>query len=1296
MAGSFVENINLLASKLPIIEESNEIFDEDVVPILREISQLDIGAAIADLKKGNYLGNRKLDINLILNMLDVDEALLERNPDLAEAIWTDVNKAVHYDKATITFVDGVEIELPFMFDGSPVTVTTHGDLLAQFARLDYVYAKAQIDSIYQVTVGNSTDYTVTIDATPYTFTSDIEATRENIIAGIANMLNSAAVPVTALVTDNGTKLNLIAKVPGNPFYASVSNNMAINTIQVNVIEGPVETAFLAKLENTLAANFAEPIVGEIVRLYDIIGLNSNVERIRLNAVSGSYKTQAPEYYWANTTSAFQTLSMRANDIIKLGAEIDNIILLAKSIAEVIEIQKRIPQLVDTFDVNGNPNGDETIYNNLSELVEVHGKLSELITVYNDIKVGGTNYIQSVSQNLEGSNTIGVVATDLQLGVDSNIINTGSNIDSVIIVSDNITNVNTVATANTKIDLIVDTVIPNLPEILLADDNALIATNKALEATQAAAIATAKNTEMKNVSVGTTITGIPGTPANVTYNPISSKFTFVIPKGDKGDKGDAFLVNAIGLKASQSLYDSMIEGFSFLALDESQIYFKMSNTPGDWSLGSPFGKGDKGDKGNTGNSIVNTVFTSTTDPSGLPGQSGATDTYTINYDNLETDTFTVKNGVDGLNTVIDTLEFEVLVDDVDYTVNIDTTDGVFEVYFNGMLLPTSEYSLTGSTVTVNKPVVIGDEIIVKKIVSVDVLNTYSQTAINTKIIETVLQLKNYTDTSMATGNSATATKLHTPININGVSFDGSSSITVSDDTAVKLTGDQTIEDIKTFTLSPIVPTPTLGGDAVNKDYVDNNSDIGAITSYSQISGTNIIEAVEFTNNIHDIFGDGSCVATYQLNGNANDLGGTYNGTVSSVIYEEGKFGQAAKGTNGYIDLGTTSLMPYNSSYTVSAWVKKQAGTRMYIASKENAANKYSDSFFIESDNKINVNFPSGVVTTGISSSSINPITIFNDWIHIVLSVNRATSSFKVFMNGNEVPMSSNVALSPSYNSNLNVRLIGRYDQYYSGSIDQVRFFNRTLTQAEINTLYSETRFSANAELNINQGTFIYPKGLTSRGYVKSSDMFTGTVPTSSVSDGWKYVAKDENNNFSFYDTKPTLGKTSAELYLNDGKLYNSSDDTEITPISFLSNKVRFASGAPVELAPSGIAKSVTDSIEANKLIMNGMEAFACRAWANFSSTGVLTIKASANISSITDLGIGNFKPNFIESMPDINYDVSASTSYGTTNTASNVVQMFSNATTNYVAPTVSSFNFITFHPINSVVQDSNYVSFSVRR
>ena len=40
------------------------------------------------------------------------------------------------------------------------------------------------------------------------------------------------------------------------------------------------------------------------------------------------------------------------------------------------------------------------------------------------------------------------------------------------------------------------------------------------------------------------------------------------------------------------------------------------------------------------------------------------------------------------------------------------------------------------------------------------------------------------------------------------------------TIVKLTGDQTIEDVKTFMSSPIVPTPTSVNQAVNKQYVDN--------------------------------------------------------------------------------------------------------------------------------------------------------------------------------------------------------------------------------------------------------------------------------------------------------------------------------------------------------------------------------------------------------------------------------------------------------------------------------------------
>ena len=48
---------------------------------------------------------------------------------------------------------------------------------------------------------------------------------------------------------------------------------------------------------------------------------------------------------------------------------------------------------------------------------------------------------------------------------------------------------------------------------------------------------------------------------------------------------------------------------------------------------------------------------------------------------------------------------------------------------------------------------------------------------------------------------------------------------------------------------------------------------------------------------------------------------------------------------------------------------------------------------------------------------------------------------------------------------------------------------------------------------------------------------------------------------------------------------------------------------------------------------------CRAWVNFNGTGVVAIRASFNVSSITDNGTGDYTVNFTTAMPDANYSVS---------------------------------------------------------
>jgi hypothetical protein len=48
------------------------------------------------------------------------------------------------------------------------------------------------------------------------------------------------------------------------------------------------------------------------------------------------------------------------------------------------------------------------------------------------------------------------------------------------------------------------------------------------------------------------------------------------------------------------------------------------------------------------------------------------------------------------------------------------------------------------------------------------------------------------------------------------------------------------------------------------------------------------------------------------------------------------------------------------------------------------------------------------------------------------------------------------------------------------------------------------------------------------------------------------------------------------------------------------------------------------------------AYGCRAWVNFNGTGAVAIRASGNVTSITDNGTGDYTVNFTNAMPDGNY------------------------------------------------------------
>jgi hypothetical protein len=62
--------------------------------------------------------------------------------------------------------------------------------------------------------------------------------------------------------------------------------------------------------------------------------------------------------------------------------------------------------------------------------------------------------------------------------------------------------------------------------------------------------------------------------------------------------------------------------------------------------------------------------------------------------------------------------------------------------------------------------------------------------------------------------------------------------------------------------------------------------------------------------------------------------------------------------------------------------------------------------------------------------------------------------------------------------------------------------------------------------------------------------------------------------------------------------------------------------------------------------------SAKAWVNFNGTGTVAIRASFNVSSITDNGTGDYTVNFTTAMPDANYSMNYGVDSGSYNNIGN--------------------------------------------
>jgi hypothetical protein len=103
--------------------------------------------------------------------------------------------------------------------------------------------------------------------------------------------------------------------------------------------------------------------------------------------------------------------------------------------------------------------------------------------------------------------------------------------------------------------------------------------------------------------------------------------------------------------------------------------------------------------------------------------------------------------------------------------------------------------------------------------------------------------------------------------------------------------------------------------------------------------------------------------------------------------------------------------------------------------------------------------------------------------------------------------------------------------------------------------------------------------------------------------------------------------------------------------------------------------------------------SAKAWVNFNGTGTVAIRASYNVSSITDNGTGDYTVNFTNALPDANYSITGSAMHS----ASVNAHVFCLGDVNGASgtlPSTTAVRFRTMYLSGPVAQDCTYVCVAV--
>lgn len=283
------------------------------------------------------------------------------------------------------------------------------------------------------------------------------------------------------------------------------------------------------------------------------------------------------------------------------------------------------------------------------------------------------------------------------------------------------------------------------------------------------------------------------------------------------------------------------------------------------------------------------------------------------------------------------------------------------------------------------------------------------------------------------------------------------------------------------------------DSKAKQFSNINSSVSGSGSTIGYTSTNILTQglVGYWKMDENISGDGESITDHS--GYSNDGLTKYGANTTGMDCTGGgkyRTGCALDGTDDYIEITSSPEISPRDAITVTAWVKPNEATKtswQEVVMKSSSNTDNSRQYFLRPQQT------TGYVNGGVYINGTNYQAVGNEieddvWTHIAMTFSSTEGKVKVYRNGVlEGTTDTPNDLAQDIAGTLAIGRLGGYSaEYFDGAIDEVRIYNRTLSEKDINDLYTWAP-APEAAWDFDEGTGSYANDAEGYNSVLTKDI-----------------------------------------------------------------------------------------------------------------------------------------------------------------------------------------------------------------